>query len=204
MSIITRHKSTEVATKIELDNEGRIVQKLSCARPVGTTVILGNIFEKLPVRRRAFAKNVKKEFNQMCQILQAYCLVCKGVRIKCTNQTAKGNRTVVAQTHGSHDVLANISAIFGSRQVNDILELKSPLINDDGITKKVDELMEELQEDLGDSIKLTHDDVAQILQSKLEGYISSCAHGSGRSSKDRQYFYVNSRPCDPKNVIMTI
>uniref|UniRef100_A0A1I8PFE9 MutL C-terminal dimerisation domain-containing protein n=1 Tax=Stomoxys calcitrans TaxID=35570 RepID=A0A1I8PFE9_STOCA len=200
MSITTRHKNSDVAVRIEMDHEGKIISRHPCARTVGTTVTLSNIFEKLPVRRRAFVKNVKKEFNSMCQILQAYCLVCTGVRIKCTNQTPKGNKTVVVQSHGSLDVLSNISAIFGTRQSNDILEIKSPLSDSRGDMKTVDVLMGELQDDLGDANSLDEDDVKQILGSKLEGYISSCSHGCGRSSKDRQYFYVNFRPCDPKNI----
>jgi len=31
---------------------------------------------------------------------------------------------------------------------------------------------------------------------KIEGYISDCGHTCGRSAADRQYFYVNKRPCD--------
>ncbi|XP_075168627.1 mismatch repair endonuclease PMS2 isoform X2 [Haematobia irritans] len=201
MSITTRSAGVEVATRIEMDHEGKIIQRQPCARSVGTTVTLSNIFENLPVRRRSFVKNVKKEFNNMCQILQAYCLVSTKVRIKCTNQTAKGNKTVILQSHGSHDVLSNIGAIFGSRQVSDLLELKSPLHKSSGELKEVDVLMQELRDELGDNtIRLKEEDIKQILNSKLEGYISSCCHGSGRSSKDRQFFYVNSRPCDPKKI----
>lgn len=35
---------------------------------------------------------------------------------------------------------------------------------------------------------------------KLEGYISSCEYGCGRSSTDRQFCYINSRPCDVTKV----
>ena len=35
---------------------------------------------------------------------------------------------------------------------------------------------------------------------QLEGCISSCAHGQGRSSTDRQFYYINNRPCDPSKV----
>lgn len=35
----------------------------------------------------------------------------------------------------------------------------------------------------------------------FNGYISTCLHGSGRSTGDRQFFYINSRPCEPKKVI---
>lgn len=202
MSITTRHKTTEVAIKIDLDHEGKIKKKQPCARGIGTTVTLSSLFETLPVRRRDFVRNIKKEFTKMCQILQAYCLGSRGVRIICSNQTANGAKSIVVQTHGSHDILANVSAIFGSRQVNDILEMKCPLKDSDGVAIPANILMEQLQSDIGDSLCLTKDDILQLYDShfKLEGYISSCAHGSGRSSKDRQYFYVNSRPCDPKNV----
>ena len=29
---------------------------------------------------------------------------------------------------------------------------------------------------------------------RLAGYVSRCAHGSGRSTVDRQYYYCNGRP----------
>lgn len=35
---------------------------------------------------------------------------------------------------------------------------------------------------------------------KLEGFASSCAHGEGRAAPDRQFFFVNSRPCEPQQV----
>lgn len=35
---------------------------------------------------------------------------------------------------------------------------------------------------------------------KLEGYVSSCEHGNGRSSADRQFIFINSRPCDLSKV----
>lgn len=202
ISITTRHQNTDVATKIVLDHEGKIKSRLPCARSVGTTVTLANLFETLPVRRRDFVKNVKKEFNKMCQILQAYCLVSGGVRIICSNQAAKGYKTIVMQTHGSTDTLSNISAVFGSRQINDILKIKSPLEDSNGRVKDEETILAEIQADLGDLVQLTRDDIAQLLDCKfrLDGHISSCSHGCGRTSKDRQFFYVNSRPCDPKNV----
>lgn len=205
MSITTRHNSANVATRIDLDHEGNIKKRQPCARSVGTTVTLRNLFETLPVRRRDFLRNIKKEFTKMCQILQAYCLVTRGVRIICSNQSAKGVKSVVIQTNGSQDILNNISAVFGNRQIKDILELKSPLRDNNDATVLPNVLLDQLQTDIGDSFHLTKDDIIKFYdtQFKLEGYISSCVHGAGRSSKDRQYFYVNSRPCDPKNVRLT-
>ena len=35
---------------------------------------------------------------------------------------------------------------------------------------------------------------------QFEGFISTCTHGQGRSCSDRQYFFINGRPCDPVKV----
>jgi len=34
----------------------------------------------------------------------------------------------------------------------------------------------------------------------ISGFVSHCAHGVGRSSTDRQFFFINRRPCDPSKV----
>lgn len=39
---------------------------------------------------------------------------------------------------------------------------------------------------------------------EFTGFISSCAHGSGRSSTDRQFYFINSRPCEPTKIIKII
>ncbi|XP_016972505.1 mismatch repair endonuclease PMS2 [Drosophila rhopaloa] len=203
MVIQTRHESTEVGIKVELDHDGRIKKRSPCARAVGTTVTLANLFATLPVRRRDFTRNIKKEFTKMCQILQAYCLVTKGVRILCSNQTPKGAKTVVLQTHGNQEVLANISAIFGARQAADLVPLKSPFeqgqLSEAGLRADL-----ESTADAADTTcpQISSEDVERLNQAdfQLEGFISSCRHGAGRSSRDRQYFFVNSRPCDPKNI----
>ncbi|XP_033151492.1 mismatch repair endonuclease PMS2 isoform X3 [Drosophila mauritiana] len=203
MVIQTRHNSTDVGVKVELDHDGRIKKRSPCARAVGTTVLLANLFSTLPVRRRDFTRNIKKEFTKMCQILQAYCLVTKGVRILCSNHTPKGAKTVVLQTHGDQEVMANISAIFGARQAADLVPLKSPF-GQGQLTEA--ELRADLESgaDVADTTcpQISTEDVERLNQTdfQLEGFISSCRHGVGRSSRDRQFFFVNSRPCDPKNI----
>ena len=39
---------------------------------------------------------------------------------------------------------------------------------------------------------------------KFEGFISTCTHGQGRSCSDRQYYFINGRPCDPVKVIKLV
>lgn len=45
-----------------------------------------------------------------------------------------------------------------------------------------------------------NDDCEETNIFELDGYVSSCDHSSGRSSKDRQFYFINSRPCEPLNV----
>ncbi|XP_053683358.1 mismatch repair endonuclease PMS2 [Sabethes cyaneus] len=200
MVIVTRHELAPHASKLQLDNRGIIIQKTPCARSTGTTVSLSNLFATLPVRRKEFQKNIKKEFIKMCHILQAYCLVSVGVRIICTNQNKKGVKSVVMSTQGNgQSVLDNISTVFGTKQMAELIQLK-PAINSSG------KIMDLNASDFDDSLSLTQEEVDSLNLSRytIEGYVSSCAHGSGRSSKDRQFFYINSRPCEPTQIMKLV
>lgn len=42
-------------------------------------------------------------------------------------------------------------------------------------------------------------DAAQLESNRvfiLTGFVSRCDHGAGRSANDRQYIFINKRPCD--------
>lgn len=199
MVVITRHETAPHGTKLELDHRGAIVKRSPCARAVGTTVSLSNLFATLPVRKKEFQKNIKREFIKMCQILQAYCLVSVGVRIICSNQNKKGVKSVIMSTQGSNSVLDNITTVFGSKQSTELVQLK-PAISSSG------KILDLNESDFDDTLSLTQEEVDKLNLSRytIEGYISSCAHGSGRSSKDRQFFFVNSRPCEPKAIIKMV
>ncbi|XP_019532022.3 mismatch repair endonuclease PMS2 [Aedes albopictus] len=199
MVVVTRHETAPHGTKLDLDHRGAIVKRSPCARAVGTTVSLSNLFSTLPVRKKEFQKNIKREFIRMCQILQAYCLVSVGVRIICSNQNKKGVKSVIMSTQGTGSVLDNITTVFGSKQATELIQLK-PAISSSG------KIMDLNESDFDDSLPLTQEEVDKFNLSRytIDGYISSCAHGSGRSSKDRQFFFVNSRPCEPKAIIKLV
>lgn len=199
MTVTTRHISAEFGTKLEIDPLGQITKKVVCPRSQGTTVLLKNMFAKLPVRRREIQNNIKAEFVAMSHILKAYGLISSGCRIIVTNHTGKSAKKTIIATNSSATVKDNIVAIFGVKQANDLLEFQQPMKENESLTqevlKKIDSSMDVKDEDL-DSLGLG--------RYRFEGYISSCAHGSGRTAKDRQYFYINSRPCEPKSVIKLI
>lgn len=116
------------------------------------------------------------------------------MRIICTNQTGKGCKTVIIATNGVNSVLDNITAVFGPKQRSELLQMTSPVELD---AKMV---LEELEPNFS-SDNLQEIDLSRF---NIDGWISSCNHGSGRSSKDRQFIYINSRPCEPKKILKTI
>lgn len=58
-------------------------------------------------------------------------------------------------------------------------------------------------EDIFEEFNLNLNAVPSMMQDwpfQFEGFISSCVHGQGRSCADRQYYFINGRPCDPAKV----
>ncbi|XP_059054058.1 mismatch repair endonuclease PMS2 [Achroia grisella] len=233
LTITTRHKSCEYATKIEYDHKGNITKKTPCSRQIGTTVSLSNLFTSLPVRLKEFHKNAKREFNKMTQLLYAYCLISLGVKITCSNQTSANSKSLAVATQGSMSYKDNIACIFGLKQLQNILEIKpegTTNIKDNifkGLSGEVQSSednfdIEDIEIDLSEDSNEADNTVQNNSQESITnsqksfgyknigkpveftGYISSCAHGNGRSSTDRQFFYVNSRPCEPSKVIKLI
>ncbi|XP_026814676.1 mismatch repair endonuclease PMS2 [Rhopalosiphum maidis] len=177
VTVNTRHSSQECGIKLVFDHSGNIKLKVPIAKQIGTTVTLSNLFSSLPVRHKEFHRNLKKEFGKMIQVVTGYCLVATQVKLSCVNQT-KSSNNVLLSTHGSNTVLENISCIYGSKQANSLLVFKKVIPADE------------------------EDDISNIFE--LDGYISSCDHSGGRSSKDRQFYFINSRPCEPLKVIKTV
>jgi len=182
LSISSRHVSAVTGDLILYDHDGNIVSTTPQARPVGTTVTIENIFSTMPVRQKEFLRHIKKEFHKMTQVLYAYCLVSLGVRITCTNTVGRGKKTVVVSTGGSLKLRDNIVSVFGTKQVTGIKEIV-----------QVNPTPEQLQES---HIKFS----GEIPAIKLSGFISSCVHGEGRNAGDRQFYFINSRPCDPTKI----
>ncbi|XP_046968358.1 mismatch repair endonuclease PMS2 [Vanessa cardui] len=233
LTITTKHKSSQFATKIQYDHKGNIINKTPCSRQIGTTVSLSNLFCSLPVRKKEFHKNAKREFNKMTNLLYAYCLISVGVKITCTNHVSASNKSTVVATQGSLSYKDNIACVFGIKQLQNIFEIKSEYasnikdnifkglsgeVKDNSESINIDDVEIDLSEDSNDAqndeTKISQEIITSTQKTQgyknlpdpveLVGYISSCAHGCGRSSTDRQYFFVNSRPCEPTKVIKLV
>ncbi|CAG9837822.1 unnamed protein product [Diabrotica balteata] len=185
--IITRHELSQCGTKIVYDRNGKIVEQTPLARGKGTTVTLTKLFSTLPVRRKELMKNLKKEFNKMCQMLYAYCLVSKGVKFTCTNTLTSGSKNTVVATDGKDTIRDNIINVFGSKQISSLIDVALVLPTEEILTEfGVKQFLDE------------------PLPFDLEFLISSVIHGSGRSANDRQFYYINSRPCEPSKIMKLV
>ena len=185
--VTTRHLSSEIGTRLEYDHSGVIVSKEANARPVGSTVKLEELFCTMPVRLKEYQRNIKKEFGKMVHLLTAYCLISTGVRITCTNVTQNGKRNVVLNAGGHANIQDNICEVFGASQNGSIQE----------INWRNREPFSEIMADFN----LTEKNCSNMLKMfSLTGFISTCEHGKGRSAPDRQFFFINKRPCDPTKV----
>ncbi|NXD69480.1 PMS2 endonuclease, partial [Eolophus roseicapillus] len=187
VTIFTCHKSAKVGTRLVFDHNGKITQKAPLPRPQGTTVNILQLFYTLPVRHKEFQRNIKKEYAKMVQLLQAYCIVSKGVRINCTNQVGQGKKSSVVSTTGSPSLKENIGAVFGQKQLQSLIPFVQLPPN------------QAVCEEYG----VNATDMPQNLYS-ITGFISRCDHGVGRSATDRQFFFINQRPCDPAKVVKLV
>ncbi|XP_048477375.1 mismatch repair endonuclease PMS2 [Rhincodon typus] len=183
LSIVTCHKSAKVGTRLVFDHKGQISEKIPYPRQQGTTVSVQQLFCTLPVRHKEFQRNIKKEYSKMAQVLQAYCIISTGIRINCTNQVGQGKRNPVFCTSGCTTLKENISALFGSKQLQNLIPFVQQCPS------------EAICEDYG----INSTDIPVKLY-RITGFVSRSDHGVGRSSTDRQFFFINQRPCDPLKV----
>ncbi|CAE6498386.1 unnamed protein product [Rhizoctonia solani] len=180
------------------------------ARQRGTTILVEKLFAPLPVRRRELERMIKRDFSRALQILQAYALVpCvggvwlsstqapRGVRLTASNQTGKGPRqnqvqsAPLAQPDTTVDPVqrlrANASQVWGPKTLEHFvpLELDFTVPPEKSILKKIGKKSGESSDEL---------------QVRVRGLISKFAHMSGRLTSERQFFYLNGRPFEPKQI----
>ncbi|XP_076263026.1 mismatch repair endonuclease PMS2 [Rhynchophorus ferrugineus] len=187
VEITTCHSSAGRGTKLKYDTNGKIIHQEIFPRQQGTSVILKNIFSSLPVRRKQFLRNMKKELVKLCNLLYAYCLLPLGIKYLCTHMTNKGTKTKIVATDGSKIVKENIINVFGVKQLSTLIQIE--------LIEPTVDILEEYSLSLNPGEELPFD---------IDCLISSALHGSGRSSSDRQFYYINNRPCEPHKLMKLV
>eukprot|EP01137_Pigoraptor_chileana_P005804 Opistho-2@49384 len=166
LAVVTRTAAQEAGVRLEFDSGGRIVSQAACPREKGTTVSIRDIFASLPVRHKEFTRNLKREFGKLVSLLHAYCLAVPAVKLSCTNHAGKGQQR------------SEVVSTRGNASVADV----------------VTSLFGAKQSKQMEAVNVAASGSGPQFQ--VKGLVSRPLPGHGRSSADRQFFFINKRPCD--------
>lgn len=175
VQIHTRHSSQSIGSVLTFDNNGLVKTRQSKAREIGTTVTLLQLFKSLPVRRKELLMNLKRSFDKTLSLIYQYCLGRIGLKIHCLHQKSNCSNYSTLFVCNGISIQSNIIEVFDFKQFS---MLKAFVLD------------ENLESDTPLDVK------NGSIQIKVDGFISKPDHGCGRSSSDRQYFYLNGRVCD--------
>jgi len=77
-------------TKLEFETSGKLKGTSVVASTRGATVTVEEIFKNLPVRRKELERNIRREYQKVLHLLNAYACISVGVRFIVSNSMAKG------------------------------------------------------------------------------------------------------------------
>ncbi|KAF2629148.1 DNA mismatch repair protein-like protein pms1 [Macroventuria anomochaeta] len=173
-------------TKLDFEQSGKLKGTSVVAARQGTIVVVETLFYNLPVRRKELEKNIKREYNKVLALLNAYACISVGVKFSVTNLMPKGKKTIAFSTNANPSTRGNISNVYGAKTIAALipldLDFRMDPSNRPGATQSAKNSSP--QEDSG-SRKV-----------RVVGHISRPVVGEGRQTPDRQMFFVNSRPCN--------
>ncbi|KAL8711994.1 MAG: hypothetical protein Q9220_003690 [cf. Caloplaca sp. 1 TL-2023] len=163
-------------TRLDFETSGKLISESVVASQKGTTVIVENLFNNLPVRRRELEKNIKREYGKVLAVLQAYACIRTSVKFSVSNVMAKGKKVIVFATKSNLTTRENIANVFGAKTLSALIEM---------------DLRFELQRSGSTIVPINVEDS----QVHVVGHVSKPVFGEGRQTPDRQLFFVNARPC---------
>ncbi|KAJ5716055.1 hypothetical protein N7493_007966 [Penicillium malachiteum] len=167
-----------VATKLEFEISGKLAKRQVVAGRKGTTVSVGTIFKRLPVRRRELEKNIKREYGKVVNLLHAYACISTGVSFSVRNTVGKTKNVSVFSTNGNRTIKENIANVYGAKTLSALMPLEL-----------------DLEFEPSSAMRRASGNNAQSNRIQVCGHISRPVFGEGRQTPDRQMFFVNSRPC---------
>uniref|UniRef100_A0A1I7Z4F3 DNA_mis_repair domain-containing protein n=1 Tax=Steinernema glaseri TaxID=37863 RepID=A0A1I7Z4F3_9BILA len=181
VSITTRCRDCALGTRLQFNHKGEITSRTNVPRQYGTSIIARNLFETFPVRRQEFEKHSRREFCKLLAVVQSFALSRPDVRFLCTS-TVGAKRTESLTTPGFNASLGDvIKSLFGAKaEKSDVLKIIHTLPN----------------ENITALYNASQQDQAFYSRLRVDGYVSSCEHGSGRTNPDRQFIYINRRPVE--------
>lgn len=187
--IVTTTTKPPRADKLEYNHDGTLAMRTTTSRNKGTTVHLSGLFNNLPVRKKEFSKNCKRQFAKCLTTLQGYSIIQEDIKFSVWHITSNGRKNLALSTTRNQSISKRILSIFGSSSMRGLSELELTLdLNPfkGQISKKYEE---------------ESDFAAMDYKIHVHGLISRNSFGCGRTAKDRQLIYVNKRPVDYPSII---
>ncbi len=181
VAVVTKVAEEECGVRLEYDEHGELSGETMTARSVGTTVSVRDLFHSLPVRRKEFEKNLKRDYGRLVSLLQSYALICTGVRFVCTNQVGTGTRHVVVQSAPPGGPSGAQTAQTGASGLA-MLRASARAV----LGKKV-----------ADGMLAVHKK-GDALGVEIFGLVSGAGTGVAKGRGDGRHFYVNARPIEFK------
>ncbi|KAJ6257057.1 hypothetical protein Dda_7941 [Drechslerella dactyloides] len=172
-------------SKIEFHVSGVLKGTSVVSHPKGTTVSVETLFKNLPVRRQEMERNIKREFARVVSFLQAYAIVCVGVKFTVYNHPPNGKKTLLFSTKANKTTKENIANVFGAKALANLIPL-------------------DLDFEMTAPASILHRNRDDARNVKIIGHISRPVVGEGRQAPDRQLFFVNSRPCNLPQVARAV
>ena len=118
VELITRTKGGELGTKIVVES-GKIIEKVECGAPFGTTITVRELFYNTPVRY----KFLKKDFTEGGYIEDAVskiALVNQNISFRMTN-----NKKEIIRTSGNGDMIDVVYSVFGKDIAKNLVKVDS-------------------------------------------------------------------------------
>ena len=129
LTITTRTREDEAATRTSFDGQHRVVRQEVCAGRVGTEVAAVDLFCNLPVRRN-FYKNIsrrKEELEKVKRLLHSFSICCPEVKFSLHH-----DKISLWTSLGNGNLLDNVAAVIGRREANNLQSFSAWLDPDTG------------------------------------------------------------------------
>ncbi|GAV53357.1 hypothetical protein ZYGR_0AI06410 [Zygosaccharomyces rouxii] len=182
--VVTTTTKPPRADKLEYNYDGKLLNKSTTSRNKGTTIHLSELFNNLPVRKKEFSKNCKKQFAKCLTMLQSYSVIQDDIKFSVWHITSNGRKTLALSTTRNQGISKRILSIFGSSSMKGLSEVNLTL---------------DLNPFKGQMLrKYAEDPNFESLDYRIsvQGLISRNSFGCGRTAKDRQLIYINRRPVE--------
>jgi DNA mismatch repair protein PMS2 len=199
-SVSTKRSCDEVGAALTFDRNGRLLSQKACPKGTGSTVSVEKLFEVLPVRRGELIRSIKKQFQKLLKVIQAYAVISTGVKIVVTD-ISKSSRQVILATQSSSQLGDNISSVFGSTFLSTLVPVSVEVTtgsavalvydNDDHLAGNTSP-----GESGAADLEIKDCNIPTKVVAVIKGYVSKAGAGVGRSDNDRQFIFCNGRPVD--------